>query len=455
MLIISTYNKHPIVGFEPDFYEYRLDLTDDWFFIPNLYNNKKTILTLRDKDEGGLYTDTLEKKIEFYVQILENTDFYIDIELRNCLCFFQKVKKEYLQRIIVSVHDCSVQDSIAPLPHQRRCRYDDDTNKNILNFKCFFFKFVYKINSFLELLNINETLQSYNINYTFLSIGNTSIASRTLYKQLGSVATYIGEKGFETAPNQLTHDIYEKFNYRKDVKIGGIIGGKQVLNSKGLDFYNNYFKENNINAVYLPFVIEDLNDFIGFVKSSGLCFYGFSITMPFKKEFRDVLPQDPLEVINLWIPYNNRTYLTDKYAFEQAFKKLGITNDTKVVLLGSGAMAETVIQLLLNNEIYIYARNEEKVISMIENHKNMRKGNDVAINGTVCLINTTPLGMYNENVLDTFPINNFNFAIDLPYQKEKTKLIEHCETNKIPYVDGIEFWELQAKQQMEVFLDRI
>jgi shikimate 5-dehydrogenase len=156
-------------------------------------------------------------------------------------------------------------------------------------------------------------------------------------------------------------------------------------------------------------------------------------------------------IINLWTPYDNKTYLTDVYAFEQAFVRLNIDDDVKIVLLGTGAMAKTVIQLLPRNDIYVLGRDEEKVALLMSNFGDK----NIVYDGTICLINTTPLGMNDENVLDAFPVKVFHMAIDLPYQNKKTKLVEHCEDKNIPIIDGIEFWNLQAQKQLEVFVENI
>ena len=65
------------------------------------------------------------------------------------------------------------------------------------------------------------------------------------------------------------------------------------------------------------------------------------------------------------------------------------------------------------------------------------------------LINCTPLGMKGENPLELYEINLPDYVIDLPYSKEKTPLCEICLRENLEYIDGKEFWRLQAKLQIE------
>ena len=483
MLIYSTsVNNFTKIHFEPDFYELRLDLSDDFYFIPEIFLNKKTIITLRDKDEGGNYDGSLDKKLTFFIDILQNTDFYIDIELKYFDDFLKKIERYFpilistennsfwakqdniirmLKRIIVSNHDLC-KKSILPIQYLT-------AKGSFLLQSTFFFKYVSKIDYLSDLLKINNKIKKLNIEYVLMSTGKTALLSRLLYKNLGSKAVYFGKKGAETAENQITdRDVirYNLKNLNKETKIGGILGGEQILNSLGLDFYNNYFQDNSLDAVYLPFIAEiselaptkknnppnsakKILDFLYFVKKSNMSFYGFSITMPCKKELPALINQKD-EIINLWIPNKNEVFLTDIDAFQKSFQKLKITKKTKITLIGKGAMALCVKNLLPENDLKIFTRN-----SINNSDKYVMSSVDWLDTDFKCLINTTPLGMKGENVLEIFNIKHFDCVIDLPYSTEKTPLIEFCQKNKLPYVDGHEFWSLQAEKQLTLFLKEI
>ena len=447
MLIFSTDGNNTKLDFVPDFYELRLDLRKDCFSIPDFFLNKKAIITIRDRAEGGKYIGNIDTKITFLQKILDETNLFIDIELANKDLLLNNISPHQKKRVIISVHDFSPKLKLSA--------------NYLLNKSCFFYKFVINNNSISEFFEVYHYLNSLNIDYTLISIGYTSLLSRILYQHLGFKATYFGKKGHQTALNQMTErDVirYDLINISPKTAIGGIIGSEQILNSLGLSFYNKYFQDNNINAVYLPIVIEkargdDLKLLVELVKSSSFFCFGFSITMPFKKEIGkwevNTSPtsahslqggQDINRSYNLWIPNDNKSYLTDEDAFIEAFKKLHITKETKILLLGIGAMAKTVLKLLPENTIYIITRHS--LTAFVE----------WVGEGIFCLINTTPLGTNGEDIREIYPNLKFHKVIDLPYSTEKTKLALYCQENNIPIVDGKQFWKLQAKKQLELFI---
>ena len=435
MLILSTYKTEPTPVFEPDFYELRLDLLEDWTVIPDFYQNKNTIVTIRDKDQGGEYKDTLTKKLNFYLNILENTNFYIDIELSNLEVLFTELSDEsHYDRIIVSIHDYS--DNAFD-------NFKDLLSTSNFNDMIYFYKFVYKIDSLSVMIMMANMLKEINIHFTIQSIGKTSVISRILYKHLGSFATYFGEEGHITAPNQLTDKEMIQFNMRSitpQTSVGGVVGGEQVLHSIGLKSFNRYFKKKGINAVYLPFIATEINDLLDFFSNFFVNFYGFSITMPLKSTIV------PTKIVNTWLPKRNEFYLTDAKGFELSFKKLQVDASTKIILIGSGAMAETVMNLLPENDTDIYTQKRlEKIKNPDASFTYNRQEN-------VVLINATPIGTNDEDLIDHFKINNFDRVIDLPYLHDRrTKLALFCFDNNIPIVDGVQFWKWQAKEQLKMF----
>jgi 3-dehydroquinate dehydratase-1 len=434
MIILSTSNLAlPKSTPAPDLYELRLDLCDT--YRDKLYqikDKKPIIMTLRDKNEGGFYQSSIEEKIDVYTDLLLSTNHIIDIEYQHLSKLLKKNKK-YLKRIIISYHDFSGD-------------YTQYLNEIDFSHDCFFYKIVLQINSYKELLEVNGYLKKKTHNYTLISTGETSLLSRVLYKQIGLVATYYCLKGDETAVNQLNSEEaiwYNLKNIDYETKIGGIIGGNQVKQSLGLKFYNSHFKSKNINAVYLPFNTNCLDDLIYFIKESKLNFYGFSVTMPYKSTFAKMLGLED-KVINLWLNKTNQTYLTDEEAFKKAFEILATSRENfeVILLIGNGAMSKTVHNLLPQHKIINIGRSDFNT--------------PISTNKKTLLINATPIGSRGEDLLEIIDIKNFDYVIDLPYNADtKTKLKEYCVKYKVPIIDGHEFWELQAESQLQLFISEI
>jgi len=440
-MIIYSVTKQHLASPKPDFYELRLDLRNySKFKIPKFFYHNPSIITLRDLCEGGRYSGAIDQKLDFFVKLLEETNFYIDVELTHLPSLLKKLKnKVLLRRTIISVHDPST--------------FDLSNVKNIIQFvgsslapsvseyieNCFFLKLALRIDTFSQLHAVTELLSTLKMPYTLISSGKLSLISRILYQHLGSVATYYGRQGALTAQNQITQHDVQMFNLvhiDAEARIGGVVGGSQVKNSLGLDFYNTYFRLHRKNAVYLPFAIEDCADFIEFIKKTSLPLLGFSITMPFKEEItKHIQTADPM--INLWLPRTGQTFNTDANALIEAFKLLNITLQTHILLLGNGAMARLVRQLLPNNRFLGDGQDNTKFTA------------------DVCLINATPLGHRGEDVLVHYQLPPFNKVIDLPYTNSDTKLIAYCKKHNIIYIDGKTFWKMQAKVQLQLFLGEL
>ena len=244
MLIFSTAGYDTDLSFLPDMYELRLDLRDNCFEIPSFFHTKKTIVTLRDELEGGNYTGCVADKIDFFIDLMKKTDFYIDIEYANLSLIYPYINTAQRKRLIISIHNYSSDI--------------DQILKKIANIDvisdCFFYKFVFEIDSFFDFFMIHKELLKKKIQFTFISTGSTSFFSRVLYKNLSCISTYFAMKGGETAQNQLTDDdvlLYNLQHLTKHTAVGGIIGGSQILKSLGMSFYN-------LSSEIAPFMKESI-----------------------------------------------------------------------------------------------------------------------------------------------------------------------------------------------------
>jgi 3-dehydroquinate dehydratase type I len=434
--------------FFADLYEIRLDITDSFFTLPKLATEKRYIITLRDISQGGYYSDSLDKKLDFYQLILESTEHIVDIEYQHHKKLLQKIKdKNHIKRLIISVHDCEKD------PYQRLSRF---TSKGDFALDCFFYKFVYKVDDLMTLHQMIDNLKSTVKNFAFLSNGQTSLFSRVLYKSLSSKATYCAIRGHQTSENQITTDeilLYRVRELSACTMVGGIVGGEQVNRSLGLKFYNEYFHQNRHDAVYLPFPTDNPADIVDMAKASDISFYGFSITMPYKTHFAQMLG-DTKDIINTWIPSTDETHLTDKFAFSIALKTLDVSRKTKIIIVGAGAMATLIAKLVSKNDIYIVSRNKEKTKNFIKKHKCIKHLAEQILQSDTCLINCTPLSD-DDDLTQMYNLPPFDKFIDLSYHKNPSTFAIQCKSLGIPTVDGFDFWGLQAQDQLKFFLREI
>jgi 3-dehydroquinate dehydratase/shikimate dehydrogenase len=118
-----------------------------------------------------------------------------------------------------------------------------------------------------------------------LVMNNRGFISRVLCPKFGGYLTFGSlEKGKESAPAQPTAaDLINVYNIRQigpDTKVFGIIGNP-VGHSKSPILHNEAFRSVGLNAVYVPFLVDDLAKFLQTYSSPD--FAGFSCTIPHKE----------------------------------------------------------------------------------------------------------------------------------------------------------------------------
>ncbi|MBN2461877.1 MAG: type I 3-dehydroquinate dehydratase [Candidatus Cloacimonetes bacterium] len=425
-------------------YEYRLDFHASPWNFPIEHLDDNSIITIREPQEGGIGEHDFTRKINFYKKAIEQTNCLVDLELLTS-------GKHALStdNLILSYHEISGNldtekiSEIINLSNQKKSRY---------------LKLAIPCNNYGDLNIIADLIKNSHKPILWAGLGKLGKLSRLLFSMLGATGTYIGRAGHEIVPDQLTDK--EFFNFRHLVgkiqfKIGGLIGGDQVWSSLGLRFYNEYFRKKQMAAAYLPFPVEDLTDFQIWLHSDRILpeVYGFSVTMPWKKK---ILPETMSDAIsaNLYLPGLEELHDTDSRAFRKAFDYLGIKVDDKILIIGSGVMAETAMALLNSRKYgYIHARNKSKAQELARQYRFTFLSSEQLPNFFIdLLINCTPVGMNGENLLQVFQLQKPPKAIDLPYSpQEHTILTQICHTENLPCVDGRLFWKWQAEAQLKIF----
>ncbi len=229
----------------------------------------------------------------------------------------------------------------------------------------------------------------------------------------------------------------------------------------GAKFHNFYYKKYNFNNVYIPLKLKNLSK-IKFLKDSNTI-GGFSVSMPFKQKILKYIDKidnisKRTKSVNTVKIINNKFhgFNTDYTGVKELFKKYKINNKKKVLLLGNGGMANTIRILLkdLNfKKINFSSRNKKKY-----NKWNIAKENIInwedrgLIKNYDLLINATPLGMWNKNILPVSlkSIQNFKIILDCAVN-DSSKLKYYAKRLKKIYILGSELSKYQARYQFEIY----
>lgn len=434
-----------------DFAELRLDYLENptSFELSNL--NDKTIITIRDINEGGKNFCTLEDKISYYQKAVSSSNCLVDLEIKN---YTTKIPTENL---IISYHNFN-----EIFDHNELKKIILDSN--LLSAK--YLKIAVNIISYNQFLILEELVSLSNKPVILVGMGKLGKLSRLLYKHLGSVATYIADAENKTASGQLSTKEAKLFNLNKissQTQIGGLIGGKQVYHSLGLTFYNNYFDKHNLNSAYFPFEVDNFDDFWFWLNKTKTTFYGFSITMPHKSEVSKRLGfSSKFQVHNLYIPSQKKLLNTDMLAFGSALDYLNISQNDKIMIVGTGNTAETALYALQGfHNVIICGRNRKSGEFLSKKYSRKFHHLSDKIEQIDLLINCTSLGLQNEDFWSETKLNKKEKAfskikvIDLPYAKKISSLITHCQKKGFKYTDGEMFWKWQAERQLTEFCQAI
>jgi len=427
--------------------EYRLDYLKSLSDFSEQLINKKTVVTIRDISQGGINYFGIQQKIQFYKQIIKKYNCLVDLEIEN-------YSKEIDSENLILSHHNFIKFNLNQLK-------EVVMGSNKLPSK--YLKIAVIIDKYSDLLKIPELIKLSTKPVIFLGMGKLGRISRLLHKPLKSIGVYISNNENPTATGQIFFHEIDKFNLTKlndQTMIGGIIGGDQVEKSIGLNFYNRYFNDNSINAVYFPFVANDFDDFWYWLTKSKIDFFGFSITMPYKRILASKLNinvERNLNVVNTYLPKSNKVFNTDIIAFQKSKEYLKLIKKDKLLILGNGGSAQAALEAFKNfKSVFISSRNKKEGERLTLKYScSYQKAENLAVFTNFVLINCTPIGMNDENVLKELNLRLPRKIIDLPYTNKKTYLVVEAEKNKIPFVSGKMFWEWQSEKQLNLFLKEI
>ncbi len=191
--------------------------------------------------------------------------------------------------------------------------------------------------------------------------------------------------------------------------------------------------------------------------NSGI-YDGFNVTIPYKEEimkYCDEISNDSRRIgcVNTIVKNEKGGYdgyNTDYFGFRYLLESSGIdVAGRKCLILGSGGSSKTVRVVLEDlgaGEILIVSRSGKL------NYENVGKQSDAQI-----IINTTPVGMFPNNLRSLVNLNDFvecGGVVDLIYNPNRTQFILDATERGIPCVSGLGMLVAQAFKASEIFQNK-
>jgi 3-dehydroquinate dehydratase / shikimate dehydrogenase len=268
-----------------------------------------------------------------------------------------------------------------------------------------------------------------------------------------------------TAPGQISLEEMKRL-YRADridtrTRVYGVIGNP-IGHSLSPAMQNAGFAARRMNAVYLPFLVRDLKDFLGSLGPLGV--RGFSVTLPYKVRVIDHLDGcDPLAArigaVNTVVVRSGGKlygYNTDYVGVSRSVERRMPLPGSRVLVVGAGGAARAVGFALAQAgaSVCVSARRETRAKSLAR-----ALGGEAIARSCLkreffdAIVNATPVGMYPQHGRSPLEANELNcrLVFDTIYRPRMTRLLELAARRGIEIVSGVEMFVAQGTAQWELW----
>lgn len=412
------------------------------------------IATCRSRRAGGKFGGSLKDQTEILRGAGRAGCAWIDIEIESA----EKIsKQEFVAlksevKILVSYHDFKKTPANLERVRARLLRVGGDA-----------IKIAAQVESYRDagrLLALART----NPRVIAIPMGEVGAAARILALRGGSALAYTPVEE-ATAPGQVALSamkaIYRAEGMNRHTKIYGVIGNP-IHHSLSPVMQNAAFVARHINAVFVPFLVRDLRDFLKAVPQLGVA--GFGVTIPHKQTILTYLDDcDPVAAeigaVNTVVVGGGGKlfgYNTDYIGVLRALENRISLAGSCVLILGAGGAARAVAFALARAGavVRICARRVAKAKELARG-----VGGEAIARSQVrgeffdAIVNATPVGMYpnaNESPLESRELN-CRLVFDLIYRPKRTKLLQLAARRGIETVSGLEMFVAQGMAQWEIW----
>jgi 3-dehydroquinate dehydratase/shikimate dehydrogenase len=288
--------------------------------------------------------------------------------------------------------------------------------------------------------------------------------ARILALREGSALAYASTEE-TTAPGQLSLDemknLYRADRLDRSTRVYGVIGDP-IGHSLGPLLHNTGFHARKMNAVYLPFLVRDLRDFLGAVEPLRIS--GFSVTLPHKQAIlRHLDDCDPLAAqigaVNTVVVRGGGKlygYNTDYIGVLRALERRVALRGSRVLLFGAGGAARAAAFALAQGGAIVavtarrtkHARALARAVGGEAIERRHIRGEFFD-----AIVNATPVGMHphsGQSPLDARELN-CRLLMDMVYRPMKTRLLKAARRRGIETISGVEMFLAQGTSQFEIW----
>ena len=414
------------------------------------------LATCRRREGRGKLAGDVDRELYWLMQAREAGCQWCDLEVETLRKLPNQSVREFPvpPRVLLSVHDFErtpvLPRSVSPPAHGGADAV----------------KIAAKANTIADSVRLLK-LARRSKNFVAVPMGEVGLPARVLALREGSALAY-APVAEATAPGQvsleeMTH-LYRAHALNRRTRVYGVIGDP-VGHSLSPLLHNTGFVARHLDAVYLPFLVRQLDDFLAAVPEFGV--RGFSVTLPHKQTILKHLKEcEPLAAeigaVNTVIVRSNGSLYgrnTDYVGVLRALGKKLRIKGSRALIFGAGGSARAAAFAL---------KRAGAVVAICARRETATKELARAVGGEVvprralrteyfdAILNATPLGMYPHDGISPLAPGELHCRIvmDLIYRPQRTQLLKIAAKKGIATVSGVEMFLAQGIAQWEVWTGR-
>ena len=412
------------------------------------------IATCRRREAGGKFGGTIAKQLVHLAEAITAGCAWYDLEIESS----SKCPPELLDvllgegRQIASAHF-----------FQRRPKNLRRVAADLAHVQPAVIKIAAQCDSLAESMDVLRVARGRK-NVIAIPMGEVALPARVLALREGSALAYAPVEN-ATAPGQATLEamkhLYRADALRRKTRVYGVIGDP-IRHSLSPVMQNTGFQARKMDAVFLPFLVRDLRDFLRAIRPFGIS--GFSVTIPHKQSIlRHLDDCDPMAAaigaVNTVVVRGAGKlygYNTDYVGVLRALERRIPLRGSRALIFGAGGAARAVAFALAESgaSVCICARRMAQAKALaravegeaVERPRLRREFFDA-------IINATPVGMYPHSANSPLSAAELNcrLVFDSIYRPRTTKLLQLAGRRGIETVSGVEMFVAQGTAQWEIW----
>jgi 3-dehydroquinate dehydratase/shikimate dehydrogenase len=414
------------------------------------------LATCRRREGGGKFAGGVDRELYWLIQAREAGCQWCDLEVETLRKLPGQSVREYPvpPRVMLSVHDFERTPDL-PRTVNPPAHGGVDAVKIAAEAR--------SIRDSVRLLRLAHNSK----NSVAVPMGEAGLPARILALREGSALAYAPVAG-ATAPGQISLDemkhLYRAHTLTRTTRVYGVIGDP-IGHSLSPLLHNTGFVARRMDAVYLPFLVRQLGDFLAAIPEFGV--RGFSVTIPHKqailKHLKECEPlAEEIGAVNTVVVRTDGSLYgrnTDYVGVLRALEKKLPIKGSRALIFGAGGSARAAAFALARAGaiVGICARREKAAKELARS-----VGGEVVPRRALrreffdVILNTTPVGMRSHEGISPLAPGELHCRIvmDLIYRPQRTQLLKLAAKKGIATVSGVEMFLAQGVAQWEIWMQK-